>query len=65
MSTIGEIQQAILALRRSEYAELKRWLGESEAERHWEQWDEKIEADSDAGKLDFLVTEAFVCAEDC
>lgn len=58
MSTISEIQEAILALREPEFAELKKWLSGMEAERRWEEWDEQIEADSDAGKLDFLVSEA-------
>ena len=58
MSTISEIQEAILSLRRPEYTELKQWLAELEAERHWEEWDEQIKSDSDAGKLDFLVAEA-------
>ena len=58
MSTISEIQEAILALREPEFAELKRWLSALEAERHWKAWDEQIEADSEAGKLDFLVSEA-------
>ncbi len=58
MTTITEIQEAILSLREPEFAELKKWLSGLEAERRWEEWDEQIEADSDAGKLDFLVTEA-------
>ena len=58
MSTLSEIQEAILSLREPEFAELKKWLSGLEAERRWEEWDERIEADSDAGKLDFLVTEA-------
>ncbi len=58
MTTISEIQEAILALREPEFAELKKWLSEVEAERDWAKWDAQIEDDSDAGKLDFLVTEA-------
>ena len=58
MTTIPEIQEAILSLREPEFAELKKWLSGLEAERRWEEWDEQIEADSDASKLDFLVTEA-------
>ena len=27
--------------------------------RDWEKWDKQIEADSQAGKLDFLIKEAF------
>ena len=58
MSTIGEIQEAIMSLREPEFAELKKWLSELEAERRWVAWDQQIEADSDAGKLDFLISEA-------
>ena len=59
MSTISEIQEAILSLREPEIAELKKWLSGLGAERRWEEWDEQIESDSDAGKLNFLVSEAF------
>ena len=58
MTTIGEIQEAILALREPEFTELKKWLSGLDAESRWEEWDEQIEADSDAGKLDFLMAEA-------
>ena len=37
-----------------EFAELFRWL----SEKDWERWDNEIEADSQAGRLDFLVLEA-------
>lgn len=37
-----------------EVAELFRWL----SEREWESWYKEIEADSQAGELDFLVREA-------
>jgi hypothetical protein len=33
-------------------------LRESFPERDWEQWGKQIEADSEAGKLDFLINEA-------
>ena len=39
---------------REEFTELVRWL----SEKDWERWDKEIEADSKAGKLDFLVREA-------
>lgn len=51
MSTITEIQQAIISLSKSDYAQLMRWLNEYD----WEGWDQQIEADSDDKKLDFLV----------
>ena len=54
MSTIAEIQQAIMSLPKSEYAQLRRWLQEYD----WEEWDREIEADSEEGKLDFLAAEA-------
>ena len=48
--TVTEIKQAILNLPKAEYAELVHWLNELE----WDKWDRQIEADSAAGKLDFL-----------
>lgn len=58
MTTVTEIQEAILALRKVEYAELKKWLAKLEIERRWEEWDEQIETDSDADRLEFLESEA-------
>ncbi|MSV30773.1 MAG: hypothetical protein EXQ52_18805 [Bryobacterales bacterium] len=37
-----------------EFAELFRWL----SEKDWARWDREIEADSQAGRLDFLLREA-------
>ena len=54
MSSIAEIQQAIISLTKSDYAQLMRWLNEYD----WEEWDRQIEADSAEGKLDFLVSQA-------
>ena len=54
MSTVAEIQQAITSLSKSDYAQLRRWLNEYD----WEEWDRQTEADSDDGKLDFLVEQA-------
>ena len=54
MTEISEIQQAILSLPESDYAKLREWL----AEIDWERWDREIEADSKAGRLDFLAAEA-------
>ena len=51
--TVAEIKQAILELPEAEFAELTAWLDEL-CERDWEAWDRQIEADSKAGKLDFL-----------
>lgn len=52
-SAISEIQQAITSPSRSDYAQLRRWLNEYD----WEDWDRQIEADSDDGKLGFLVAQ--------
>ena len=54
MTTVAEIQQAILNLPKVEYAEIVEWL--HELEENW--WDWQIEADSEAGKLDALAAEA-------
>jgi hypothetical protein len=54
MSKVDELKRAIERLPREEFTELVRWLSEKE----WERWDREIEADSKAGRLDFLVREA-------
>ena len=54
MSKIDELKADIEGLPRREQAELFRWL----SEKDWERWDKEIEADSQAGRLDFLVREA-------
>ena len=54
MSTIIEIQRAILALPEADYIQLREWFSELD----WKKWDEQIEADSQEGKLDFLVAQA-------
>jgi len=54
MSKIDELKEDIEKLPSEELAELFRWLSEKE----WESWDKEIEADSQAGRLDFLVREA-------
>jgi len=54
MSRLEKIKQAILALPEAEYKQLRQWFSELD----WEKWDREIEADSDAGKLDFLIAEA-------
>ncbi len=53
-TNIEEIQQAIMSLPRADYARLKRWVDEYD----WEQWDRQIEADSEEGRLDFLLAAA-------
>lgn len=54
MSRIDELKAQIESLRSDEVAEIFRWL----SEKDWESWDKEIEADSRAGKLDFLAHEA-------
>ena len=54
MSTITEIQRAILALPEADYIQLRKWFSELD----WKKWDEQIEVDSQEGKLDFLVAQA-------
>lgn len=54
MSSVEEIKSAIASLSQEDYERLRDWL----SERDWEKWDEEIEKDSAAGKLDFLVKEA-------
>ena len=54
MSSIENIQQAILSLSKDDYDQLRRWFSELD----WEEWDRLIEADSENGKLDSLIAEA-------
>ena len=54
MKTVAEIQQAILELPESDYAQLTRWF----QERDWERWDADIAEDSRVGRLDYLVEQA-------
>lgn len=59
MTSVTEIQQAILSLPEADYLQLRQWLSELD----WEKWDRRIEADSKGGKLDFLIAEAFEAKE--
>ncbi len=54
MSKVDELKSAIEALPEDEYVELRQWF----SEKDWQNWDEQIETDSKAGKLDFLIKEA-------
>ena len=54
MSKIDELKAEIENLPSQEVAEIFRWL----SEKDWENWEKEIRADSQAGKLDFLVREA-------
>jgi hypothetical protein len=54
MTRLEELERVVASLTEEEYREFRQWF----LERDWEQWDRQIEADSRAGKLDFLVREA-------
>ena len=54
MLSVEEIKSAIASLSQEDYTRLRDWF----SERDWEKWDEEIERDSAAGKLDSLVKEA-------
>jgi hypothetical protein len=59
MTKVEELERAVASLTAEEYREFRQWF----LERDWEQWDRQIEEDSRAGKLDFLVREAFEAKE--
>jgi hypothetical protein len=50
MHNVDEIEAAILKLSPEEFAKLRDWLVEQDAQR----WDEQIEADAKSGRLDEL-----------
>ncbi len=54
MSTLDELKTAIEELPETDYTELRQWF----SEKDWQQWDTQIAADSEAGRLDFLIKEA-------
>ena len=54
MTTVTELQQAIMSLSDAEYADLVRWLRDQD----WERWEREFDEDVRAGKLDFLADEA-------
>ena len=54
MTTVTELQQAILGLSDAEYTKLIRWLRDQD----WERWEREFEEDVRAGKLDALAAEA-------
>ena len=59
MASITKIQEEILALSETDYQHLRQWLNELDKD----EWDRQIEVDSNAGKLDFLITEALEAKE--
>ena len=54
MSKVNELKSEIEALPEDEYIELRQWF----SEKDWKNWDEQIETDSKARKMDFLIKEA-------
>ena len=54
MAKLDELKREIEELPTEQVSELFRWLSEKE----WERWDKEIEADSQAGRVDFLLREA-------
>jgi hypothetical protein len=54
MSTVVEIESAIAKLPKKDFWELASWFDDLRNQA----WDEQMEADAAAGKLDFLVAEA-------
>ena len=59
MASIAKIQEDILALSETDYLQLRQWFNELDKD----EWDRQIEADSNAGKLDFLIAEALEAKE--
>ena len=54
MTTVQEIEKAILKLSASEFKQLRNWL----LELDYQQWDKQLEEDIMSGKLDELANEA-------
>ena len=54
MTRMEKIKNAVASLPVDEYRQFRDWF----LERDWAQWDKQIQADSESGKLDFLVKEA-------
>ena len=54
MTQIEAIQAEIETLSSEDFVRLREWI----ADRDWRAWDQQIERDSAAGKLDFLREEA-------
>ena len=52
--SVVEIREAIRVLPETEYLQLQMWMSELD----WKRWDGQIEADSEAGRLGFLIAEA-------
>ena len=46
-----EIKRVIESLPEKDFVQLRHWF----SKKDWQKWDKQINADSEAGKLDFLV----------
>ncbi|MBT7069602.1 MAG: hypothetical protein HN975_01775 [Anaerolineae bacterium] len=55
MNTVQELKTAIQLLPEEDYSRLRKWF----VERDWKIWDTQLREDSDTGRLDFLIEEAF------
>jgi hypothetical protein len=51
---IDELKAQIEQLPTEQLSEIFRWL----SEKDWERWDARLESDAQAGKLEFLASEA-------
>ena len=56
MMEIEQLKTEIEMLSDKDFVRLRLWF----AEKDWERWDQQLEADIAAGKLDFLVDEAMM-----
>jgi hypothetical protein len=54
MRRVQELEREVVALPQDEYKEFRRWF----LDQDWEKWDQEIEEDAKAGRLEFLVREA-------
>jgi hypothetical protein len=54
MTRVEELVMAVESLPQEEYSQFRRWFFDHDGK----EWDQEIEEDSKAGKLDFLILEA-------
>jgi hypothetical protein len=57
MLALKEIEKEVLSLPKEDYVTFRQWFFSQDQKN----WDDEIKADSEAGKLDFLLEEA--CSE--
>ena len=60
MTTVADLQKAILALSECEYTELRRWM----VDEDWERWEKEFDEDVKAGLLDVLADETLKAKEE-